>query len=251
MRATARCSAFQARDADRRDELRHLHGQSPQQPEQRIDHSLRQRRRQGQQRQPVEQRINLTITTVAGDYNDDGTSDPALFRRVNAGLATWFIRGSRPAPAPTSARGRSTSRSRATSTATARPTWPSTDRAPRPGTSARSSAASRPSRSASRTLTSPSSATSSGRADRPSPSTGRRPASGSSTAMPGTPGLRRGSGRCPGPGELRSPRLRSARLLPAEHRPVLHRRRGRPGHDRRPERRAGPRRLRQHRDGSA
>ena len=66
----------------------------------------------------------LSVVTVKGDYNGDGKADLAVFRRVSAGEADWYVSGGHRAAgiAARSARGRSTCRSRGTSTATARPT---------------------------------------------------------------------------------------------------------------------------------
>ena len=40
--------------------------------------------------------FGLVITTDPGDYSNAGASQPALFRRVNPGLAQWFIQGVSP-----------------------------------------------------------------------------------------------------------------------------------------------------------
>jgi hypothetical protein len=40
--------------------------------------------------------FGLTITTVPGDYSNAGSAQPTLFRRVNPGLAQWFIQGVSP-----------------------------------------------------------------------------------------------------------------------------------------------------------
>jgi hypothetical protein len=42
----------------------------------------------------------LVVTTVQGDYNDDGKADLAVFRRVNAGLAQFFVQNGNPPGGP-------------------------------------------------------------------------------------------------------------------------------------------------------
>ncbi len=49
---------------------------------------------------PTSPAVTFTLVTVTGDYNGDGKTDVAVFRRTNANLIQWFVQGSGNALSP-------------------------------------------------------------------------------------------------------------------------------------------------------